>query len=123
MPPAAQLISSPSSSGDIKKDEKVEMSKIAPSEYTNTSRLIYSGPCIVTTVHIAGDGGAADCQVYDGSNVKGNLKAHLEVTSGLSYTWRPGEGTDFDYGLYVAVGGTSAKVTVTYIPESRKAFI
>ncbi len=100
--------------------DKVELPKIAPSEYTNTSRLIHSGPCIVKSVHLAGDGEAADCQVYDGLNSSMKLKAHLEVTSGKSYTWRPGDGTDFDYGIYIAVSGTGAKVTATFIPESRK---
>ena len=96
---------------------------IAPSEYTNTSRLIHSGPCIVKTVHVAGDGGDVDAQVYDGLNTSGKLKAHIEALSGTSYTWRPGDGTDFDYGLYIAVKDTKTKVTVTFIPESRKKFI
>ena len=104
-------------------ENEVTLPKIAPSDYTNTSRLIHSGPCVVKTVHIAGDGESADAQVYDGLNTLGNLKAHLEVLSGTSYTWRPGDGTDFDHGIYIAVSGTGAKVTVTFIPESRKAFI
>lgn len=104
-------------------EKVVTLPMIAPSEYTNTSRIINSGPCIVKTVHLAGDGENADCQVYDGLNNLAKLKAHLEVTQGTSYSWRPGEGTDFDYGLYIAVSGSGAKVTVTYITESRKAFI
>ena len=104
-------------------DKVVTIPEIAPSDYTNTSRLIHSGPCIVKAVHIAGDGEAADCQVYDGLNTLGNFKAHLEVLAGTSYTWRPGDGTDFDYGIYIAVSGSGAKVTVTFNPESRKAFI
>lgn len=97
--------------------------QIGRSDYTAASRLIHKGPCLVKSVHIAGDGENADCQVYDGENNKGELKAHLEVTQGRSYTWRPGDGTDFDNGLYVGVSGSGAKVTVTFIPESRKAFI
>jgi len=100
-----------------------ELPQIAPSEYTNTNKLIQSGPCIVKTVHLAGDGEAADAQVYDGVDTKGKLKAHLEVVQSTSYTWRPGDGTDFDRGLYIAVSGSGAKVTVTFIPESRKAFV
>lgn len=102
---------------------KVKMPMIAPSEYMNTSRIIHKGPCIVRSVHIAGDGANADCQVYDGLNNLGRLKAHLEVLSGTSYTWRPGEGTDFDYGLYIAVNAATTKVTATFVPESRKRFI
>lgn len=96
---------------------------IAPSDYTNTSRLIHSGPCIIKSVHVAGDGANGDAQVYDGLNTSGTLKAHIEVLSGTSYTWRPGEGTDFDRGIYIAVNAATTKVTVTFIPESRKKFI
>lgn len=104
-------------------EKKPTLPTVAPSDYTNTSRLIFSGPCIVKSVHLAGDGENADCQVYDGANEKGEQKVHIEVLSGTSYIWRPGDGTDFDYGLYIKVSGSGAKVTVTYIPESRKHFI
>jgi len=104
-------------------DDKVTLPIVAPSEYTNTSRLIHSGPCVVKCVHIAGDGVNGDCQVYDGLSTSGQMKAHLEALSGTSYTWRPGEGTDFDFGIYIVVNAATTKVTVTYIPLSRKAFI
>lgn len=104
-------------------EDKVKLPTVAPSEYTNTSRLIHDGPCIVRTVHIASDGVNADCQVYDGFNTSGKLKVHLEALAGTCYAWRPGEGTDFDQGLYIAVNASTTKVTVTYIPESRKHFI
>ena len=104
-------------------EKVVTLPVIATSEYTNSSRLIYSGPCIVKAVHVAGDGANGDCQVYDGLNNLGTLKAHLEVLSGTTFAWLPGEGTDFDHGIYIAVNASTTKVTVTYIPESRKAFI
>jgi len=104
-------------------EKVVTLPRIAPSDYTATSRLIHSGPCIVKCVHVAADGANGDCQVYDGLNTSGTLKAHLEALSGTSYTWRPGEGTDFDYGLYIAVNAATTKVTATFIPESRKAFV
>lgn len=104
-------------------EKVVTLPEIATSGYTNTSRLIHSGPCIVKAVHVAGDGANGDCQVYDGVNSSGTLKAHIEVLSGTSYTWSPGGGTDFDYGIYIAVNAATTKVTVTFIPESRKAFI
>lgn len=104
-------------------EDKVTLPTVAPSEYTNTSRLIHDGPCIVKSVHVAGDGAAADCQVYDGFNTSGTLKAHLEALSGTSYTWRPGDATDFDQGLYIQVSANTTKVTVTFIPESRRHFI
>jgi len=104
-------------------NDKVTMPMIATSEYTKTSRIIYKGPCIVMAVHVAGDGANGDCQVYDGLNNKGTLKAHIEVLSGTSYNWRPGVGTDFDHGIYIKVSANTTKVTLTYISESRKAFI
>jgi len=104
-------------------DKVVILPKTAPSDYTNTSRLIYSGPCVVKSVHIAADGANGDAQIYDGYSTSGCLVAHLEALSGTSYTWRPGEGTDFDFGIYIAVNVATTKVTVTFIPESRKAFI
>jgi len=104
-------------------EKVVTLPEVSASDYTNTSRLIHSGPCIVRSVHIAADGANGDCQVYDGLNTSGNLKAHLEALSGTSYNWRPGDGTDFDYGIYIAVNAATTKVTVTFVPESRKAFI
>lgn len=103
--------------------DKVELPRIAPSEYTNTSRLIYPGPCIVKTVHVASSATGGTCDVYDGVNDSGKLKVHMDIFNGFSYTWRPGEGTDFDYGIYIKVNDVTTSVTVTFIPESRKAFI
>lgn len=99
------------------------MMQIGRSDYTAATRLIHKGPCIVKAVHIAGDGENADAQIYDGENTQGELKAHIEALSGTSYTWRPGDGTDFDAGIYIVVSGSGAKVTVTYLTESRKDFV
>lgn len=104
-------------------DDKVKLPRIGPSEITNTSRVIHKGPCIVKAVHVAGDGAGCEVVIIDGVNSSGKVKAIIIVLSGSSYTWRPGEGTDFDYGIYVNVNASTTKVTVTYIPESRKDFI
>jgi len=101
--------------------DKVTLPDVAPSVYITSSQLIHRGPCIVKCVHIAGDGANGDCQVYDGVNNSGLLKAHLEVLSGTSYTWRPGEGTDFDFGIYIVVNAATTKVTVTFNPLPPKA--
>lgn len=104
-------------------NEKVKLPCVAPSEYTNTSRVIHSGPCIVKSVTVTQvETGAGVCKVYDGLNNLGKLKAWLTASLGFPFTWSPGDGTDFDYGIYLELG-TDVKVTVTYIPESRKAFI
>ncbi|KKM23096.1 hypothetical protein LCGC14_1618680 [marine sediment metagenome] len=94
-----------------------------PSVYTNKSRLIFTGPCLVKTVHVAGDGAVGDCQVYDGQNANGELKAHIEVLSGTSYEWRPGDGTGFEQGIYIVVNASTTKVTVTFEPKARKGYI
>jgi len=96
---------------------------VGTSEYTHANRIIHKGPCIVKAVHLGADGANGDCQVYDGLNIKGKLKAHIEALSGMSYTWRPGDGTDFDVGIYIKVNAATSKVTVTYVPESRRNFL
>lgn len=106
---------------------KVKIPAIARSDYTNANRLIHLGPCIVKAVHVAADGINGYCEIYDGVNASGKLKAHIEVLAGMSRMWRPGAGTDFDFGIYIIafdeVDGNTTKVTVTYNPESRKRFI
>lgn len=104
-------------------NEKLNITRIAPSEYTNTSRIIHKGPCIIKSVHVTGGSGNSSCKVYDGQNATGELKADIRVVVDSSYTWRPGDGTDFDYGIYIVVSSSDTYVTVTFIPESRKAFI
>jgi len=89
---------------------------LADCQYTNTSRLIYKGPCKVESAHIAGDGANGDCQIYDGENALGELKAHLEVLSGTTFRWQPGSGVLFQYGIYIVVNAATTKVTVTYKP-------
>jgi len=104
-------------------DDKVTLPQVAPSDYTNTSKLIHSGPCIVKAVHTSSKNTNQEVCVYDGLNDKGALKARLRPSLYSSDNWRPGGGTDFDYGLYITVSSSDTYVTVTYIPESRKAFI
>lgn len=104
-------------------DKVVTIPEVSASEYTNTSRLMHSGPCIVRAVHVGACGANGYCRVYDGLNTEGKLKAYMPVLDGTSYNWLPGDGTDFDYGIYIVVSAVTDHVTVTYIPESRKAFI
>jgi len=82
--------------------------------YTNTSRLIFKGPCIVEAAHIAGDGADGDCQIYDGENVNGELKSHLEALSGTTFRWQPGKGSKFHNGIYIVVNAATTKVSITY---------
>ncbi len=89
------------------------------SGYTNTSRVIFIGPCTVNNVHLAADGANADCQVYDGLNAQGKLKAHIESLSGTSFDWDPHEGIEFHLGIYIVVNAVTSKVTVTYKPLPR----
>lgn len=103
--------------------EKAELPCAFPSEFTNTSRIIHKGPCIVCCVMVAADGADGDCQVYDGENASAELKAHIEALSGTTFRWQLSLGTDFDHGIYIVVNAATTKVTVTYTPESRRHFI
>lgn len=88
--------------------------ELGRSDYTNTSRVIYKGPLVICCVMLAGDGANADCQVYDGVNANGQLKAHIEALSGTTFHWGPNPGVKFEQGLYIAVNDVTSKVTVTY---------
>lgn len=91
----------------------------ATSDYTNASRVLYRGHCLVYNVHLAADGAQADCQVYDGVNAQGKLRAHIEALSGTSFDWDPDKGVHFDFGIYIAVNANTSKVTVTYEPLAK----
>lgn len=103
--------------------DKVTLPQIAHSEYAGASRVIHSGPCIVKAVHVATGATAGACQIFDGESLSGEQKAIIHLSAVTSYTWRPGDGTDFDRGIYIIIGSATMSATVTYIPESRKAFI
>lgn len=93
------------------------------SEYTDASRLIHTGPCIVKNVFVNYTGASsAAALIYDGKNANGTLKAKISAGPITNGDWTPGQGTDFHNGIYVTVG-TGIVVTVTYVPESRKAII
>lgn len=104
-------------------DPKDPACQIGHSELTNVSRIIHKGPCIVKTVHVACCGGAGYGWVYDGTSNKGEFKAYIAVADAASYSWRPGDGTDFNRGIYIEVNAATTHVTVTYIPESLKSFV
>lgn len=87
-------------------------------EYTNTSRVIYKGPCIIRCIMLAGDGANVDCQVYDGVNAQGKMRAHIEALSGTTFHFDPPGGVLFRTGLYIAVNAANAKVTLTLAPVS-----
>ncbi len=94
-----------------------------PSVYTNKSRLIFTGPCVVKSILLSNAGANGTCEVFDGSNTNGTVKAKLAVFSKDSVTWRPGDGTDFDQGIFVSLAGTNTNVTVTFEPKARKGHI
>ena len=100
-------------------NESEELMAERRSDYTNTSRIIHSGPLEICCVLLAADGNNEDCQVYDGLNASGELKCHLESLSGTSFSWGPGLGVKFNTGLYIAVRSATSKVTVTYKPLKR----
>ena len=96
--------------------DKRKLSDAGRTEYVSASGKVYEGSCIVESVHVAGDGAAADCQVYDGENVKAEQKAHIEALSGTTFCWCSGGGSRFDHGIYVAVNAATTKVSITFFP-------
>lgn len=104
----------------IRKDE-VTLPMADRSRYTNKSMVIHSGPCVLKSVHVAGDAAGCEIDIFDGENSAGEHKAHIQAGTGTSYTWRPGDGSDFDVGIYIWVNATTSKCTVTYKPKSRKS--
>ncbi len=89
-------------------------------EYTNTSRVIFVGPCILKVVNVAGDGANGDVQVYDGVNATGTIKAHMEVLTGTTFHLDTDGGVLFRQGVYIAVSANTVKVTIILIPVSQK---
>lgn len=106
--------------GDVK---MARNSDIGITKYASASMLLHKGPCIVKALHISNGATAGDVKVYDGENAKGELKAHFDMNTVLCYLWRPGDGTDFNYGIYIAISSATTRVSMTYIPESRKNYI
>lgn len=102
-------------------DDKDELT--ADSEYTNTSRVLYKGPCEVCSVMLAADGANGDCQVYDGTNAHGKQIAHIEALSGTTFSWLHPHKVQFHNGIYIAVNAATSKVTATFHTESRKDYI
>lgn len=76
--------------------------------------LIHKGPAILCGVCLAGDGGSADCQLYDGENTNGKEKIHLEVLTGTTFNWEPHCHVRINDGIYVVVSDNKAHVMVTY---------
>lgn len=87
---------------------------------TTTSRVLHRGPCKVYDVMVAGDGAAADCQVYDGVSDNDELKAWIEAVSGTTFHWDPPRSVNFHQGLYVKVNTNTTHVTVTFASWSAK---
>ena len=96
--------------------EDKSFSDIGMTDYVNASTRIYEGRAIVESVTMAGDGANGDCQIYDGQDANGEIKAHLEALSGTTSSWNPGRGARFDRGIYIAVNAATTKVSITYTP-------
>ncbi len=101
-------------------DEEGKLSEAGRTEYTDSSRKIYRGSCIVYSAHIAADGAVADCQIYDGESANGELKVHLEALTGTTESWLPGTGSRFDHGIAIVVNAATTKVSITFKPVANK---
>ena len=86
---------------------------------TTKNALICKSPAILIDVTISGDGANGDCDVYDGENTFGDKKAHLEVLSGTSCSWKPTCGVRINNGIYIVVNASTTNVSVSFIPLER----
>lgn len=100
-----------------KKDAEIPNNAI---EYTNASKTLFVGPCIVKCVMLAGDGANADCQVYDGVTYTETQRSHIEALSGTTHNFEPPGGVLFRKGLYIAVNANTSKVTAVFEPVDPK---
>jgi len=83
----------------------------------HNTQVIHIGPCLVCAVTISGKGAAGSCDIYDGRNANMELKSHLEVLTGTTFGLDLERPTDFDHGIYLAVGEITTYVTIQWIPE------
>lgn len=98
--------------------DKRKLSDAGRTDFVTASGKVYEGSCIVESVHVAGCGAAADCQIYDGENANAEQKVHIEAYSGMTDSWIPGRGSRFNYGIYIVVNAATTKVSITYTPAS-----
>ena len=87
--------------------------------HINATGIVYKGPCYVSAITIAGDGAAADCDIYDGLNTNGERKFHLEALAGTTFIANLLHPTPFDNGIYVVVNAATTHVTIQYIPTEQ----
>ena len=76
------------------------------------------GRCLVFGVLLAGDGAAADCQIYDSDGQLFNQRMHIEAASGGSQFWFSPQGVMFEFGVYVVSNAVTSKVTVEWAPSA-----
>jgi hypothetical protein len=86
--------------------------------YLNANGKVHTGPCVLTSVTISGDGAAGDGQVYDDQMAGDHQILHLEAESGTSFQWVSKRGIKMQRGIYVVVSVATCKVTLTYFPLS-----
>ena len=96
---------------------------IAHSKCFNESQIVHIGPCLLCAVCLSADGAGGDCDIYDGQNVNGELKAHIEAITGTTFGLCLGRPTDFDKGIYLVVNVKTTFVTIQWIPEDWHDFV
>ena len=86
------------------------------SVYLNSTQTITTGPAEIIGVFLAGDGAAADAQIYDGKNADSPQKLHIEAPSGDSTPFFPPLPVRCERGIHVVVNATTSKLTIQYRP-------
>lgn len=96
---------------------------VAHCKLLTATEIVHKGPCLLVGLVITGDGGVADCDVYDGESAASERKFHLEALQATSFCTNLFQSTDMDYGIYVVLNTAHTIVTVQYIPERMDRFI
>ena len=84
--------------------------------YLTATQTVHIGPANIDSVFLAGDGAAADAQIYDGQNTNGKQVIHMEAPSGESTPFEPSKPLTVHNGIHVVVNATTSKLTIIYTP-------
>lgn len=89
---------------------------IAHSTLTKLTGLLYKGPVLLESILVNADGAAAEVDVYDGENDRGEHKYRINCLSDDSKMICLPKPTDFDFGIYIKVNAATTFVTVQFSP-------
>lgn len=85
-------------------------------EMTNSDRVMFRGPCLVSFIFVGSDGVAAQVDIYDGDSTLGEHKFRVNVIADDSKPISLPYPTDFDKGVFVDVNAATTFVSIQIHP-------